>query len=113
MRVWKDPAYTVGSQDPDTEYRVHNGKPCLSKGQPVFPCYVHEAHFSISDTVTGAVFHPMGTVVATCSGQRPQTQDDEDYDSTNSGNWGENSLKVWSMPFLAEDESVPDPSIET
>ncbi|KAJ5567992.1 hypothetical protein N7450_010478 [Penicillium hetheringtonii] len=89
MRVWKDPAYTVGSQDPDTEYRVHN------------------------DTVTGAVFHPMGTVVATCSGQRPQTQDDEDYDSTNSGNWGENSLKVWSMPFLAEDESVPDPSIET
>lgn len=55
----------------------------------------------------------MGTVVATCSGQRPYNQDDEDTDSRKSGNWGENSLKVWSMPFLADDEGVPDPSAES
>ncbi|KAJ5982997.1 hypothetical protein N7481_005096 [Penicillium waksmanii] len=83
MRVWKDPTYSVGRQDPDAEFRIHD------------------------DAVTSAVFHPMGTVMASCSGQRrQQTPDDSDDDnspkSENSENWGENILKVWSMPFLAE-----------
>ncbi|KAJ5330426.1 hypothetical protein N7476_000209 [Penicillium atrosanguineum] len=66
MRVWKDPAFTVGAHDPDWEFKVHD------------------------DAVTSAAFHSSGSVVATCSGQRR----DE-----NSGP-ADNSLKVWSMPFL-------------
>lgn len=26
MRVWRDPAYTVGAKDPDWEWKVHDGK---------------------------------------------------------------------------------------
>ncbi|OQD76343.1 hypothetical protein PENDEC_c004G03361 [Penicillium decumbens] len=69
MRVWKNPAYTVGAQDPDWEVRVHD------------------------DAVTSTAFHATGSVVATCSGQRRE----ED------GERPDNSIKVWSMPFLNSD----------
>jgi hypothetical protein len=47
----------------------------------------------------------MGTVVASCSGQRRrQTPDDSDDDNPPKNETrGENILKVWSMPFLADD----------
>lgn len=49
----------------------------------------------------------MGTVVATCSGQRRPAHDDllNDDQPENKDTEGENSLKVWSMPFLAEEDA--------
>lgn len=48
----------------------------------------------------------MGTVVATCSGQRQPVHDDlQDDQPEKKDTEGENSLKVWSMPFLAEEDA--------
>ncbi|OJJ44962.1 hypothetical protein ASPZODRAFT_153311 [Penicilliopsis zonata CBS 506.65] len=80
MRVWKDPALSVGAKDPDWEWRVHD------------------------DAVTSAAFHPQGNVAATCSGQR-RNQDFEMADGNGEDEQygqGDNSLKVWSLPFLGE-----------
>ena len=56
----------------------------------------------MTDAVTSTMFHPMGSVVATCSGQRHFASDDSsDEDiSAESIKQADNSLKVWSMPFL-------------
>lgn len=52
---------------------------------------VNEIHeLTRLDSVTSTVLHPMGSVAATCSGQR-HSDDKVNVD---------NSLKVWSMPFL-------------
>lgn len=48
------------------------------------------------DSVSSTVLHPMGNVVATCSGQRHYLDDE---DSSSAGQI-DNSVKVWSMPFL-------------
>ncbi|KAE8356352.1 WD repeat-containing protein 79 [Aspergillus coremiiformis] len=71
MRVWRDPTQTAGAQEPAWEWKVHN------------------------DSVSSTVLHPMGSVVATCSGQRHYS-DDEPCPAENI----DNSLRVWSMPFL-------------
>jgi hypothetical protein len=47
------------------------------------------------DSVGSTVLHPMGSVVATCSGQRRYTDDE-----SSSPKKLDNSVKVWSMPFL-------------
>ncbi|KAE8145698.1 guanine nucleotide-binding protein [Aspergillus avenaceus] len=70
MRVWRDPTQTVGAQTPVWEWKVHD------------------------DSVSSTVLHPMGSVVATSSGQRHY----EDESSATQGY--DNSVKVWSMPFL-------------
>ncbi|OQE44422.1 hypothetical protein PENCOP_c002G08093 [Penicillium coprophilum] len=78
MRVWRNPEHCAGGKDPDWEFQVHD------------------------DAVTSTIFHPMGSVVATCSGQRHFVSDDssdEDIPATNTKQ-ADNSLKVWSMPFL-------------
>ncbi|KAJ5690780.1 hypothetical protein N7462_005172 [Penicillium macrosclerotiorum] len=83
MRVWKDPIYAAGGQDPSWEFKVHE------------------------DAVASTVFHPMGSVVATCSGQRHFVTDDslDDHNNDrNAINQADNSLKVWSMPFLEGSE---------
>ncbi|OGE55503.1 hypothetical protein PENARI_c004G09108 [Penicillium arizonense] len=85
MRVWRDPIFSAGGKDPDWQFRVHE------------------------DAVTSTVLHPMGNVVATCSGQRHYDHDycsaDEDSPVTNARNV-DNSLKVWSMPFLNSESDV-------
>lgn len=52
--------------------------------------------------MTSTVLHPMGTVAATCSGQRhypdDATNDDESYPSSTVE--VDYTLKVWSMSFL-------------
>lgn len=61
----------------------------------------------MTDAVTSTMFHPMGSVAATCSGQRHFISDDlsdEDISAKNMKQ-ADNSLKVWSMPFLL---SVPE-----
>lgn len=59
------------------------------------------------DSVASTVLHPMGTVAATCSGQRHYpddgTSDDEGHPASVAK--ADNTLKVWSMPFL---ETQPD-----
>jgi hypothetical protein len=66
----------------------------------------------MTDAVTSAVFHPMGGVVATCSGQRQFDTDqnsDEELPGTDVSP-ADNSLKVWSMPnFVSETEANYDP----
>ncbi|KAE8392942.1 guanine nucleotide-binding protein [Aspergillus alliaceus] len=71
MRVWRDPTQTVGAQEPAWEWKVHD------------------------DSVSSTVLHPIGSVVATCSGQKHYS--DEETSSTGKL---DNSVKVWSMPFL-------------
>ncbi|KAJ5916783.1 hypothetical protein N7504_000798 [Penicillium tannophilum] len=75
MRGWKNPMYAAGGQDPEWEMKVHD------------------------DTVSSAVFHPTGSVVATCCGQRndpssPSDSDPNDIDQRK----GENSVKIWTLP---------------
>ncbi|KAJ5611246.1 hypothetical protein N7510_007965 [Penicillium lagena] len=84
MRVWKDPIYAAGGQDPDWEWKVHD------------------------DAVTSTVFHPMGSVVATCSGQRHFANDDQDPAVR-----ADNSLKVWSMPFLTSSVDAEGPELDS
>lgn len=57
----------------------------------------------------------MGNVVATCSGQRHRASDNssEEAESDSGISQADNSLKVWSMPFLGsneQDESVDEGS---
>ncbi|KAJ5200731.1 hypothetical protein N7491_008462 [Penicillium cf. griseofulvum] len=84
MRVWRSPEHCAGGKDPDWEYKVHD------------------------DAVTSTMFHPMGSVVATCSGQRHFVSDDssdEDIPAENTKP-GDNSLKVWSIPFLMSEPEI-------
>ncbi|XHG04223.1 hypothetical protein AWENTII_007501 [Aspergillus wentii] len=78
MRVWRNPTLTAGAQNSDWEWKVHD------------------------DSVTSTVLHPMGSVAATCSGQRHNLEDVAHGDQTDllSASNIDNSLKVWSMPFL-------------
>ncbi|KAJ5249883.1 hypothetical protein N7489_000293 [Penicillium chrysogenum] len=78
MRVWRSPEHCAGGKDPDWEFKVHD------------------------DAVTSTMFHPMGSVAATCSGQRHFVSDDPPHEevSTKNTKQADNSLKVWSMPFL-------------
>jgi hypothetical protein len=48
----------------------------------------------------------MGNVVATCSGQRHRATDDssDEAESDSGISQADNSLKVWSMPFLGSSE---------
>lgn len=54
-----------------------------------------------ADAVTSTVFHPLGSVVATCCGQRPypfgKLLDDRD-DLREGDEPRESSVKVWDMP---------------
>jgi hypothetical protein len=56
----------------------------------------------MTDAVTSTMFHPMGSVAATCSGQRHFVSDDlpDEEVSAKNTKQTDNSLKVWSMPFL-------------
>ncbi|KAJ5800437.1 uncharacterized protein N7518_002505 [Penicillium psychrosexuale] len=80
IRVWRSPEHCAGGKDPDWEFKVHD------------------------DAVTSTMFHPMGSVVATCSGQQRLVSDDSSGEYIPAKN-PDNSLKVWSMPFLL---SEPD-----
>ncbi|KAG2416768.1 hypothetical protein HFD88_007984 [Aspergillus terreus] len=75
MRMWQDPTRTVGEQMPAGEWKVHD------------------------DAVSSTVLHPSGTVAATTSGQRHYR--DDDTPTVEKALTGfDNTLKVWSMPFL-------------
>ncbi|CAP96957.1 hypothetical protein E8E15_003004 [Penicillium rubens] len=78
MRVWRSPEHCAGGKDPDWEFKVHD------------------------DAVTSTMFHPMGSVAATCSGQRHFVSDDPPDEEVSAKNTKQTdiSLKVWSMPFL-------------
>jgi WD40 repeat protein len=104
MRVWKSPEYSAGGQDPDAEFKVHDGKKAVLLYEPPMLIY--------TDAVSSAIFHPMGGVVATSSGQRRYDMDDssdeDDLGSTKGARTIDNSLKVWSMPVLqSEPEAMP------
>lgn len=57
--------------------------------------------YDIEDSVASTVFHPMGTVAATCSGQRHYFDDEAgDGESRDTSMKADNTLKIWSLPFL-------------
>lgn len=95
MRVWKSPEYSTGGQDPDAEFKVHDGKKT--------PGSFADSILTILDAVTSAMFHPMANVVATSSGQRhydlDDSSDEENGDASNNVHKVDNSLKLWTMPF--------------
>ncbi|PGH03495.1 hypothetical protein GX51_04070 [Blastomyces parvus] len=73
LKMWSDPAnVTEEGRQPEWEKKVHD------------------------DPVTSAVFHPMGGVLATCSGQKqyPPFNDDETMDDNARS---DNRLKIWSL----------------
>ncbi|KAJ9317917.1 hypothetical protein DTO271D3_2015 [Paecilomyces variotii] len=75
MRTWRNPSDTIGAKDPDWEWKVHE------------------------DSVSTTILHPSGSIVATCSGQKP----DADYrsvDRESDGSSlmvGDNSLRIWAL----------------
>ncbi|KAL3459442.1 WD40-repeat-containing domain protein [Aspergillus heterothallicus] len=82
MRLWQDPAYTAGGQDPAFEWKVNPG----------------------DGSVSSTVMHPMGDIAATTSGQKR-------LDELVGGGCGESlrtgsntSLDVWLLPCLTESE---------
>lgn len=95
MRVWKSPEYSAGGQDPDAEFKVHDGMKAPGSSQ--------DPILTILDVVTSAMFHPMANVVATSSGQRhydlDDSSDEENGDASKHVHKVDNSLKLWSMPF--------------
>ncbi|KAJ5366246.1 hypothetical protein N7541_000187 [Penicillium brevicompactum] len=86
MRVWKNPEFSAGGQDPDAEFKVHD------------------------DAVASAIFHPMANIVATTSGQRHYDLDDSSDEETDSVSQKvqkvDNSLKIWSMPLPQSESDV-------
>lgn len=56
--------------------------------------------YNTEDSVASTVFHPMGTVAATCSGQRHYDDESGDGESRATPMKADNSLKIWSLPFL-------------
>ncbi|CAG8934464.1 unnamed protein product [Penicillium salamii] len=95
MRVWRSPEYSAGGQDPDAEFKVHDGECPLG--------WLECAMLTQKDAVTSAIFHPLANVVATSSGQRhyyfEDNSDESDADVARESRDIDNSLKVWSMPF--------------
>ncbi|KAK2754779.1 hypothetical protein FQN54_006672 [Arachnomyces sp. PD_36] len=81
MRVWKDPPSSIDGKCPDFEWSIHG------------------------DPVTSTVVHPMGSVVATSSGQKTfpdLSEPDEGGDSEGlagptPGKHVDNTLKVWAL----------------
>jgi hypothetical protein len=96
MRVWRNPTQTAGPQKCDWEWKVHDGKQS-SRIDRVFK----ELTIRHTDAVSSAVLHPMGTIAATTSGQRRFSPGVSGVDEiVHSTKKVDNSLKVWSMPFL-------------
>ncbi|KAJ5097949.1 hypothetical protein N7532_004950 [Penicillium argentinense] len=79
MRVWRDPAFSVGKKDPDAEFRVHD------------------------DAVSSTVFHSMGN-----SDDSDDSDDSDASDDSDDSDRSNNCLKVWSMPFLEGAEVADD-----
>ncbi|PWY68425.1 WD40 repeat-like protein [Aspergillus heteromorphus CBS 117.55] len=78
MRVWKNPTHSVGAQDPKWEWKIHDG------------------------SVSSTVLHPLGTIAATTSGQKSYENDDNNSGDPTPAPDGDNSLKIWHMPFLSD-----------
>ncbi|KAK3706916.1 hypothetical protein LTR37_012415 [Vermiconidia calcicola] len=80
VRMWKDPGFVEGEQAPDAVVKLHE------------------------TSVSGAVWHPGGAVLATCSGQRTSKPDEPFTDENNvSMNFDvevhppENTLSIWTV----------------
>lgn len=93
-RVWRNPFATVGQKEPDWEFKVHDGK--LSSAI-IF--LVFREITRVLDSVTSAVLHPGGSVLATCSGQRHFVDYAavDDMGNLPARSTGDNSLRIWSL----------------
>jgi hypothetical protein len=76
VRMWQNPGLLEGAQQPNGELEGMHG-----------------------DSVSSAVWHPGGAVMATCSGQRRFDDDDDGDDAAedNDTTRPDNSLKVWTV----------------
>ncbi|OKL57571.1 hypothetical protein UA08_07254 [Talaromyces atroroseus] len=75
VRMWRNPHVSVGSSEPDFTFKLHD------------------------EPITSSVFHPGGSVLATCSGQKQfPAYDVGDGDVQKSVYLkGDNSLKIWTL----------------
>jgi WD40 repeat protein len=74
LRMWQNPGQAEGTQEPDAVLSGMHG-----------------------DSVTSAVWHPSGAVMATCSGQRRFDDADEEEDEDQISTPPDSSLKIWSV----------------
>ncbi|PYI23111.1 WD40 repeat-like protein [Aspergillus violaceofuscus CBS 115571] len=81
MRVWQNPTYNPGAQEPKWEWKAHD------------------------ESVSSTVVHPLGNVAATTSGQR-YFADEPDDGIPPSNSQIDRSLKVWYMPFLNDSNEI-------
>ena len=101
VRMWRNCHSQEGGHRPQGVWHAHAGKNCI------YSCY-HKFSLTLqSATISSALVHRSGSVIATCSGQRRfKTLVDEidtsDADNmrgdhaTNNDN-SENSLKIWAL----------------
>ncbi|KAL2819796.1 WD40-repeat-containing domain protein [Aspergillus granulosus] len=82
MRLWQDPAYTAGGQDPRFEWRVN----------------------SDNDSVSSTVMHPMDDIAATTSGQRRFEDIVIDGSGRSARTKSNTSLDVWLLPCVTGKE---------
>ena len=105
MRVWRDPSRSEGGKRPSWEWSVHNSKFFIISKLLVYKL------IGCLDPVTSTVVHPMGSVVATSSGQKQYVDfggsDGDDSDGGEGIGQGtpetatakrvDNTLKVWAL----------------
>ncbi|KAL4882632.1 WD40-repeat-containing domain protein [Aspergillus karnatakaensis] len=80
MRLWQDPTYTTGAQEPTLEWKVHE------------------------DTVSSTVLHPMSNIIATTSGQRYSEVRRNSVHEVLSSTSPSSSMKIWLLPAASESE---------
>ena len=92
-RMWNTPSSTKGDRAPDASVKLHNGKfssiiymPSIGPNSSVAP-------------VSSVAWHPRGTVLATCSGERiPWLDEDEQLvENATSMQTPDNMLKLWTL----------------
>ncbi|KAJ5239080.1 hypothetical protein N7468_003699 [Penicillium chermesinum] len=94
MRVWRNPVYSAGGQDPDWEFKVHDGEKLKLDA-------VWQALMFIVDAVTSTTFHPMGDVAATCCGHSsPHVAKllENSVEPPSQDRHGELGIRIWDMP---------------
>ncbi len=102
IRVWKNIHCREGGQQPNLDWRVHDGKKSECNATNDEPWLTMQL-----DAVSSTTVHPSGTVVATCSGQRHfetdqhvssecDTRSDDEIDTVIKTTF-DNSLKLWAI----------------
>jgi hypothetical protein len=95
VRMWTDPSTASEGTMPAWEMQAHSSK--SSQRNPFLGCATQDIDgIFILDAVSSAVVHPMGGIIATCSGQKhfPDFGDEVEVPSERKET-SDNSLQIW------------------